>query len=744
MRRTRCAYVLIQLDIMQLICLISTRAPAHMRVSRAERTSSTPSVKTTGLSRRKQAMESQIAKTFQKLTSAEEMRNQTKLVMKPYANWEEYLTPAPLSIAILGELVFISSKTDFSINKNPPKDGYKHIKYPDSFRACLMQVCNSGWWAFSEAHKNMDQIRLHTMAVPDYMKTAVKILFQGDDEVVKALLPDQLENIHVIADDCLALAESTEKRFTDVINIIQELLEACINAEHFYGEELEKIKKKLEENKIRKQSSEEAAKRSEKAVKILEQELEEANNTYKNAMDSLPSGWNMVAMDLVGMISESVTVLVNGLTTIVTQPVAQMCNASKKIAETVKDVKGMTSAADGVDEMNIYSKSAEILMCTELIQQYVQNNDIDWKSLYDQKNKSTKTDFVKEQFQRINGSLEKFPECKPKTHAQELCKEAIGICKDLAKYAPDGKCEEEKTKELIMKIRGLTESARSFDCKSKDVTKTPSLIPKPPMLSKEESKSERKSASERATENARFRIEQSRAQLNNIRETYNKSVENMEKNQKELTDILISMRNCELKEIDFNTTIQMLVKGMDAMGRVKEQWEKMVRFFQMVSNIVKTSLSTTLKNFATTSEKTQSLSYNSKLFSKDLLYSQAFQATNIASLVHMISATYTEVSDKYLMDRVSSLGKLMAMDKAKPEFEHERLQLQNSCDEAQKGILRLVLKNKAEFERKTDSRLEKIGKELLAILPSAAPEEMKSIQAAVQSGFTEEEEELFS
>ncbi|KAI4884680.1 hypothetical protein NFI96_004821, partial [Prochilodus magdalenae] len=668
----------------------------------------------------------------------EEMRNQTKLVMQPYANWEEYLTPAPLSIAIMGELVFISSKTDFSINKNPPKDGYKFIRYPDSFRACLMQVCNSGWCAFNEAHKNMDQIRLHTMAVPEYMKTAVKILFQGNDEVVEAHLSDQLENIRVIADDCLALADTTEKRFTDVINIIQELLEACVNAEHFYGEELEEIKKKLEESKIRKQTSEEAVKRSKKAVKTMEEELEEARETYKQAMDSIPSGWNMVAMDLVGAVNESFTVLVSGLTAAVTQPVVQMCNASKTIAETVRDVKG--TKADGVDEMNIYSKAAEILKWTEGIQQFVQSNNIDWKDLYDQKSKSTKTDFYKQQFQRINRSLEKFPKCKPKKDARKLCEEAINICGQLAKHAPDGKCEEAKTNEIIKKIRKLTESARTFDCKSKDVTKTPSLTPKPPMLYKEESKSGKKSASEKATENARFRVEQSRAQMKQTRDVYEKSVENMEKNQKELTDILVTMRNCELKEIDFNTTIQMLVKGMDAMGRVKEQWEKMVRFFQMVSNIVKTSMSRTLKDFVSTSKKTQSLSYNSKLFSKDLLYSQAFQASNIASLVHMISATYTEISDKYLMDRVSSLGKLMVMDKTKPEFEQERLLLQNSCDEAQKGILRLVLKNKDEFERKTDSRLEKIDKELLAILPAAAPEEMKSIQAAVKGGFTEDEE----
>uniref|UniRef100_A0A3B4BJR4 Uncharacterized protein n=1 Tax=Pygocentrus nattereri TaxID=42514 RepID=A0A3B4BJR4_PYGNA len=557
-------------------------------------------------------MDSKIAKTCQSLTTAEEMRHQTKITMQPYANWEEYLTPAPLSIAILRELVFISSKTDFSINKNPPIGGYKHIKYPDSFRACLMQVCNSGWWAFNEAHNNMDQIRLHTMAVPDYMKTAVKILFQGNDEVVEAHLPDQLENIRVIADDCLVLAESTKMRFTDVINIIQELLKACISAGQFYGEELEEIKKKIEENNIRKQSSEEAAKRSEKAVKILEQELKEANDTYKKAMDSLPSGWNMVAIDLVGAVTESFTSVITGLMAIVTHPVAQMCNASKKVAETVKYVKGMTSSADGLDEINIYSKSAEILMWTEHIQQYVQNNDIDWKSLYDQKHKSTKTDFVKEQFQRISCSLEKFPDCKPKKKAQKLCEVAINICEELAKY------------ELIDKISELIKSARSFDCKSKDVTKTPSLIPKPPMMFKEESKSERKCASEKAAENARFRIEQSRAQLNNIRETYDKSVENMEQNQKELTEILISMRNCELTERDFNTTIQMLVRGMDAMGRVKEQWEKMVRFFQMVSSIVKTSLTRTLKDFVSTSKNSQSLSYNSKLFSKDLLYSQGW------------------------------------------------------------------------------------------------------------------------
>ncbi|XP_027014763.1 uncharacterized protein LOC113650551 [Tachysurus fulvidraco] len=678
-------------------------------------------------------MDLQIVKKTQSINTAEEMRNQTKLVMQPYANWEEYLTPAPLSIAILGELVFISSKTDFSINKNPPKVGYKFIKYPESFRACLMQVCNSGWCAFNEAHKNMDQIRLYTMAVPDYMKMAVKILFQGSDEVVEAHLPEQLENIRVVADDCLQLAISTEKWFTDVINLIQELLEACVNAEHFYGEELEEIKLKLEESKLRKQSSEEAAKRSEKALKYMEKQLNEAHESYSKAMDSLPSGWEMIGMDLVNGICEGITTLINGVTSIFSKSESQ--NDPKKNVS-----KSPKFEADSFDEIPIYSKSAEILKCTEKIQEFVIENTINWKDLYDQKHKTTKTNFQADQFKRIEENLKKFPNCTAKEEAQNICTKGIDICEELAKYTPEGEWEEAKINGLIKLIRNLNESARSFDSKSKSVTNSPALTPKPPMMYKEESKPGKVKASQRASDNARFRIEQSRAQLDKTRESYEKSVENMEKNQKELTDILITMRRCEIKEIDFNTTIQMLAKGMDAMGRVKEQWEKMVRFFQMVSNIVKISLTKTLKDFVSTSEKTQALSYNAKLFSIDMLYNQAFQATNIANLVNMISTTYTEVSTKHIMDRVSSLGKLMVMDKEKPEFQFEVDQLRNACDGAQKAILVLVLKNKREFEEKSLARQNMIDKELLAILPAAAPEEIKRIQAAAKSGFTEEDE----
>lgn len=679
-------------------------------------------------------MANQIAKTTQSLTTAAEMRETTKMLMQPNANWEGYLTPAPLSIAIMGELVFISSCEDFSINdeKNCPAGGFKYIKYPNSFRACLMQVCNSGWQAFNEAHKNMDQIRIYTATVPDYMKAAVNVLFNASDDVIKTLLPNQLGNIQEIAEECVTLAEGVEQKYHDVINLIQELLEACINAKHFYGEELENVKMKLEEAKMKEQTARQLNQRSKKAMEDLAKEMEGAQDAFKSAMDSIPTGWEIIAMDFVEGISSAVTGILNGF--------SFQGSRSYEGAGGSANTNEADKSIDEITLIRVCSKSGEILKLAELLKEFVKKGEIDWKNLYDQKCKRcTKAEWVEGQFQRIDKEVKMLAEAKLCYKAMSICQHGIQICEKMQLYNPEWKGNGKEDKKLVKDIKRLHEDALAFDSKSKKISCTPAMTPKPPMMFKAENSSEHASAGQRAAENARYKVELSREQLKHTRDSYQKSVENMEKNERELTEILCEMQKCNIKEIDFDTTIKMLVKGLDAMGRVKEQWEKMVRFFQMVSNIIKTSLSKTLNNFVTTCDDSKKLSYNDKLFTKDLLYNQAFQASNIANLVHMISGTYTQVSSRYLMDKVSSLGRLMAMDKDKPEFHHERTLLQESCQEAQKGILQLVMKNKKEFEKNTSGRMEKIECELKAILPAPPPQEIERLKEIVQSSFEQED-----
>ena len=86
--------------------------------------------------------------------NSENDKNETALlVMSPSMNWVQFLTPAPLSIALLGQLMLVAGEKDFSLENQRPEEGFQFIKHPKSFRACLVQVTNAGWKAFNEANK---------------------------------------------------------------------------------------------------------------------------------------------------------------------------------------------------------------------------------------------------------------------------------------------------------------------------------------------------------------------------------------------------------------------------------------------------------------------------------------------------------------------------------------------------------------------------------------------------------------
>ena len=74
------------------------------------------------------------------ISKAKDIREEMELIVSPYANWEEFLVPAPMSICLLGQLILISTKTDFTLEKSQPKDGFLLLRWPNSFRACLVQV----------------------------------------------------------------------------------------------------------------------------------------------------------------------------------------------------------------------------------------------------------------------------------------------------------------------------------------------------------------------------------------------------------------------------------------------------------------------------------------------------------------------------------------------------------------------------------------------------------------------------
>uniref|UniRef100_W5MUG0 Uncharacterized protein n=1 Tax=Lepisosteus oculatus TaxID=7918 RepID=W5MUG0_LEPOC len=638
-----------------------------------------------------------LSKTIKTITRAQDVRNDAKMIMKPYANWEEFLMPVPISIAILGEPVFISSKTDFSINKNPPK-GFKPVSY-------------AGWGAFNEAHKNMDQIHLLSGNVPEYVKMAVRLILQDDDKLIQLMITDQLQNISSIAEECKTRPELTEKKFI----LIQEQMEACVNAKAACGEEAERVRRKIEEFNLRKMATEEGKQQAKEVYDNMGRQLKEAQQEFKNAMYSLPNGWNVIGMNFVQGLTNAINMRL-GLGSVPLILDFFKSHQEEKINLTNPIALG-----------NVFAVSEILLSHVDQIAAFCNSDEIDWGSLYDQKKEYAVSEWV---VKRVQGFINKQEECRPKS----LALEALESCSDLTCIAPLGKCDEDQKQKLINDIKNLRRLALKFDSQSKACTGASPFTVTPPQLAKHQEENDTvKSAEKIAVENVRFRIEQNCAQLDQAQNMFQKILDNLGNYHKDLSEILTTDSSFEMKEIDLKTMIKMLMKGLDAMGKVKEQWE-MVHLFQMISNIIKICLSTCLMDLIKTAGKASSseLNYSSRLFLKDMLYNYAFQASNIASLVNVISGSYTEISNTYLMDSISSLGKLMVLDRSNPDFDSERTNLQKGCEEAGKGIKILVLKSKDDFDKIAKSRMEKIESAFKTVLPPTSEEDIQVIRKIVE------------
>ncbi|XP_074872399.1 uncharacterized protein LOC142024359 [Carettochelys insculpta] len=637
----------------------------------------------------------ELVKAELSVCKAKDVRKETELRMKCYANWEEFLMPAPISIAILGQLVFISAaQKDFSINKNPPKDGFKHVKYPESFKACLCQ----------------------------------------DMETVSALLPSQLKNMKAMADECRDLAQKVQDEYSGVISLIGELMEGCLNAKKSYEDDLKDIEIALEQARIKEKAARKAQEMAEQYHSQMGQKLNECFDEYKEAMKAIPTGWTAVGMAIV----ESLTTW---------PPVVP--NMVSKILRERKGRGGDDSEhyEDGsiISTCNIFTKSEMLLtFATKLKELTDEFTSLNMKEVVSEESGEIRTNWLKTMFLEMKSSIEKEKACEPKEKAQEICASGIRICEQLAKMALSENLGKEAEKSLLEEIKHLYKTASEFDTLSKSSLGSPAFSPKAPNLGESKQKL---GGGCSAIQNAHLKVEQSRAMLKETREEYHRSVENVKKQNDELMELMCTMAKCEVQHIDFDTARTMLIEGLKALGKVKEQWAKMVRFFQMISNLIACCLSRDISEFVSYVSDVHKIgNYSSKSFVIDTIYTQAFNASNVAHLVHMISETYTEVSNKYLMDRVSSLGRLIALEPNSLSFISEREALQRGCEEAHDAIYKLVVAKKEDFDRSVEARVETIDRDLKALLPPVSMEEQKAIEGAVRQGMQEltaEEEDQY-
>ena len=137
-----------------------------------------------------------------------------------------------MAVALLAQIVLVSAEYENDFALECPKDGCKHLDFPDSFKTTLLQMSFSAYDAFNKAHVNMDEISMLMRMVPTEIGNAVMTLIQGSKEEVDFLLPSNIANIRKIAQDARSRAQETVDEFDLVKNILEEIITGGKSKEH--------------------------------------------------------------------------------------------------------------------------------------------------------------------------------------------------------------------------------------------------------------------------------------------------------------------------------------------------------------------------------------------------------------------------------------------------------------------------------------------------------------------------------
>ena len=218
-----------------------------------------------------------------------------------------------MAVALLAQIVLVSAqyKTDFELEC--PRTGCKHLEYPGSFKATLLQMSFSAYDAFNKAHVNMDEISMLTRMIPTEIGNAVRTLIQGSPEEIQLLLPDTIMNIKYIAQSARMRANETVQQFDHVKLVLEEIIAGGTSTKKLSIEEVDRLNVRIKTEKAWEEHYKTQKKNTEDDKKALKKALTESKKEFDKAMDNLPSGWSVIGMNLVEGLAKAAGNLVEGL-----------------------------------------------------------------------------------------------------------------------------------------------------------------------------------------------------------------------------------------------------------------------------------------------------------------------------------------------------------------------------------------------------------------------------------------------
>lgn len=619
---------------------------------------------------------------------------------------ENFLLPGPASVAILGQLMAIASTVDFSLEKNVPTDGFKYIKQPASFRACLVQISTSACDAFTAADRNMDKVRMYCMQLQGHVIDLVGIILKGSENEKSTLAPIFLNEMVEKGNKCLELAVKAESDFAVLTSLLSEVSVAATAAKGLHESKLADAISHTKILKIRKELIERRKREVDQEKLQIVEQVSEANNKFDKTVDEISGSMKTVGFST---IEKAVKTLATGACIFglsnLAAPVAISCVALKGFCDLQKllfgesdedtdkerkeyEKKGLKIALKNVPE--IYSliqtlmNTVESLLCHETKEDGIKNIENQFHNEHQKKNNND-IELISKHLEIYMKDLHEsiYNEHPAVETTWHLCKRVIAICFSLKQNERCIKTIEDLLKEikplsvLALNLRTCFDQIFSHESAAcLNITTG--------------SSKEGNGMVQQLNENVFTKIEMRRQNLEFMRRKQQFVKEKAEEIYQKHCQLLEDLSKTDLKQIHFEEIIKILSKGMDTLGRLDEQWHMMVEYFGYIMNRIEICISLKAKLFEKVLQGTE---YELTAGSQNITLKAAGEIHTIAYSVGIVAKTYTEISGKHLVGASAGLIGMMALhpEKDADALNDKRRELNEKCAMAQSEIRNLAV-----------------------------------------------------
>ncbi|CAF4497891.1 unnamed protein product [Rotaria socialis] len=593
--------------------------------------------------------------------------------------WEQFIVSGPATVNLLGQLMVVSSKHDFSFQDFMPDYKFVYMRFPRSFRATLTQIANDGWEAFMGAHNNMNKIQASMELVPRQVKTALTVLAsqKSTPKIISMLLPTTLREIERLGKTCVTYANATHVNFVTVMNLIGEVISMTETARGLQETKLRQTEIELNVSLVMKEEYTKLGQTIRQHYDEARNSVRKAQDEYSSALRKIPTGFKGLLMDLgravIGIVQTAGQSFIGRGSA--TQPAVSLSSGQTlTFAKLFSDA--LNKAVPGIKKII----------------------DINNETQSESKNPIKELEAYKITFETFLSSVAAGKAGQLKEQASESIRKGINLVDQtisrMKKVFANG---ENATVDAVNNLKG------QFDELIEEVK---------PMVAAEKmngggvppSGSASTSTGD-SSQNEKFVAQLSLDRLQSAESRYDKIFGDLKQNQEELAKLMGKIASLDMNRIQYKEILELMREALHLLAKVREQWGQLVLFFAEVATRAEITLSGTLGPFITQASQagSESLTLDERLFYVDLLKAQAGDIDSQTQMLYLMSRTYVDMSTHYIMGRLAGLSKMLL---ARDDNERNSFLAQLVADTRtnQQAVMDLVVQRKNNYQTAIQKR----------------------------------------